>query len=58
MAAGLLCAFTLFPAWGADGVPLAGAIAMIVPLLVVPVVSLLTPPLDPALVKAAFDGPG
>jgi Na+/proline symporter len=57
MAAGLLCAFTLFPAWGGDGVPLAGAIAMIVPLLVVPLVSLLTRPLDPELVTAAFGGP-
>lgn len=57
MAAGLLCAFTLFPAWGGDGVPLAGAIAMIVPLLVVPLVSLLTRPLDPKLVTAAFGGP-
>jgi solute:Na+ symporter, SSS family len=54
MAAGLACALILFPAWGGDGVPLAGAITMLVPLLVVPVVSLLTPAPDPALVAAAF----
>jgi solute:Na+ symporter, SSS family len=54
IASGLLAAFVLFPGWGADGVPLAGAIAMIIPLLVVPVVSLLGPAPAPALVDAAF----
>jgi Na+/proline symporter len=56
---GLAAAFVLFPAWGADGVPLAGAITTLLPLVVVPVVSLLGPPPDPALVRAAFgDGGG
>ena len=54
MASGLACALVLFPAWGADGVPLAGAITMFVPVLVVPVVSLLTAPPPAALVAAAF----
>jgi Na+/proline symporter len=55
---GLLAAFVLFPAWGGDGVPLAGAIATLVPLAVVPVVSLLGPAPDPDLVRAAFGDPG
>lgn len=55
MAVGLASAFTLFSAWGADGVPLAGAITMFLPLLVVPVVSLLSPRPAAALVAAAFD---
>ena len=54
IASGLGAAFVLFPAWGSDGVPLAGAIAMLLPLVVVPVVSLLGPAPDPALVRAAF----
>lgn len=54
IATGLGAAFLLFPAWGADGVPLAGAVVMLVPLVVVPAVSLLTPAPDPALVRAAF----
>lgn len=54
IASGLVSAFVLFPAWGQDGVPLAGAVAMLVPLAVVPLVSLLTPPPDAALVSAAF----
>jgi Na+/proline symporter len=54
VAAGLASAFTLFPKWGPDGVPLAGAITMFLPLVVVPVVSLLTTPPDPALVEKAF----
>ena len=57
IAAGLGCALVLFLAWGADGVPLAGAITMAVPMAVVPVVSLLTPAPDPALVAAAFGAP-
>ncbi|HUK66320.1 MAG TPA: sodium:solute symporter family protein [Anaeromyxobacteraceae bacterium] len=54
MASGLACAFVLFPAWGPDGVPLAGALAMSVPLLVVPLVSLFTRAPQPSLVAAAF----
>ena len=56
IATGLASALILFGAWGADGVPLAGAITMLLPLGVVPVVSLLTKPPDPALVDRAFKG--
>jgi Na+/proline symporter len=56
IASGLAAAFTLFPAWGGDGVPLAGAIAMAVPLLVVPAVSLVTAPPEAARVDRAFGG--
>jgi hypothetical protein len=44
----------LFPAWGADGVPLAGAIATLLPLAVLPAVSLLTRVPEAALVARAF----
>jgi Na+/proline symporter len=54
MACGIVTAFVLFPTWGADGVPLAGAITMVVPLIVVPVVSLLTKAPDAALIAKAF----
>jgi solute:Na+ symporter, SSS family len=54
--AGLGSAFVLFPAWGQDGVPLAGAVTMILPLLVVPLVSLLTRRPDQQLVAKAFLG--
>jgi Na+/proline symporter len=56
--AGLVTAFVLFPLWGGDGVPLAGAIAMVVPLAVVPIVSLLTRAPDDARVAAAFGDAG
>ena len=58
IATGLACALLLFPIWGGDGVPLAGAITLLAPLVVVPVVSLLTPAPDPALVARAFGGDG
>jgi len=51
---GLASALTLFLLWGEPGVPLAGAITMFLPLIVVPVVSLLTPPPPAALVAKAF----
>jgi SSS family transporter len=57
IAAGLGAAFVLFPAWGPDGVPLAGAVVMLVPLAVVPAVSLLGKAPEPALVRAAFGEP-
>jgi solute:Na+ symporter, SSS family len=53
---GLISAVTLFTIWGQDGVPLAGAITMFLPLIVVPVVSLFTQPPDAALIKQAFEG--
>jgi len=54
IAVGLVSAFTLFSTWGADGVPLAGAITMFLPLVVVPLVSLITPRLPGKVVDAAF----
>jgi solute:Na+ symporter, SSS family len=51
---GLTCAVTLFTKWGTDGVPLAGAITMTLPLIVVPLVSLVTRPPKKELVDAAF----
>jgi SSS family transporter len=54
MATGLVTAVVLFLAWGADGVPLAGAVAMILPLLVVPAVSAVTRAPAPEIVNAAF----
>lgn len=58
IAVGLISAFTLFSTWGADGVPLAGAITMFLPLVVVPLVSLITPRLPKAVVDAAFEAGG
>jgi solute:Na+ symporter, SSS family len=58
IATGLGSAFLLFPAWGQDGVPLAGAVAMLLPLVVVPVVSLVTPAPAAAAVEAAFGAEG
>ncbi|MFA5206433.1 MAG: sodium:solute symporter [Lentisphaeria bacterium] len=54
---GLGLAILLFPerwGWGQAGVPLAGAITMFVPLLVVPLVSLFTKPPRPELIELAF----
>jgi solute:Na+ symporter, SSS family len=51
---GLVSAFVLFPKWGQDGVPLAGAIIMLLPLVVVPLVSLVTRPPDKELLDRAF----
>jgi solute:Na+ symporter, SSS family len=55
IAVGLTCAFTLFTKWGPDGVPLAGAITMILPMIVVPLVSLVTHPPKKELIDAAFE---
>ncbi len=54
MATGLGTAFTLFILWGKDGIPLAGAITMFVPLAVVPAVSLVSRPVSEELLKRAF----
>jgi SSS family transporter len=51
---GLASAFILFLLWGKDGIPLAGAITMFLPLLVVPLVSLFTKPLPKEIVEQAF----
>lgn len=51
---GLASAFTLFSKWGQDGVPLAGAVTMMVPLIVVPIVSLMSKPPAADLIAKAF----
>jgi SSS family transporter len=51
---GLGSACILFPTWGPDGVPLAGAITMFLPLIVLPIVSVLTEPPKPEIVATAF----
>ncbi len=56
--AGITCAFTLFMLWGKEGIPLAGAITMFLPLLVVPAVSLMTAPLPQSMVDLAFNEKG
>ena len=54
---GLASAFTLFSTWGQDGVPLAGAVTMLLPLIVVSVVSLMTKPPEQELLAKAFGDP-
>jgi Na+/proline symporter len=54
MLAGLGSAVGLFLIWGKPNIPVAAAIAMILPLLVMPVISLITKPLDHNTVTTAF----
>ncbi|HTY87749.1 MAG TPA: sodium/solute symporter [Candidatus Acidoferrum sp.] len=54
MIAGVGTAVILFLKWGKPLIPVAGAIAMFLPLLVVPVVSLLTRPPKPEIIETAF----
>lgn len=54
MISGVGTAVGLFWLWGKPSVPVAGAIAMFLPLLVVPVVSLLTQPPQPETIAKAF----
>lgn len=57
MAAGLGSAITLFSLWGKPGIPVAGAVAILLPLVVVPVVTLLTPrPADDHVQRVFGDG--
>ncbi len=51
---GLLSTFILFWAWGSPGVPLAGAITMFLPMIVVPVVSWMTKPPSKEIIALAF----
>jgi hypothetical protein len=44
----------LFLLWGKPLIPVAGAIAMFLPLLVVPVVSLMSQPPKPEIIAIAF----
>jgi len=54
---GLLCAGVLFELWGQDGVAVAGAITMFLPLIIVPIVSLLTAPPAQTIINSAFNDP-
>lgn len=54
MVSGLGLAVGLFLLWKAPGVPVAGAVAMMVPLAVMPAVTLMTRPPAPEHVAAAF----
>lgn len=56
MIVALVNEITLISIWGQNGAPLAGAITMVLPLIVVPVVSLMTRPPEAALIKQAFEG--
>jgi Na+/proline symporter len=55
MIVALVNEITLISIWGQNGAPLAGAITMVLPLIVVPVVSLMTRPPEAALIKQAFE---
>ncbi len=54
MISGVGTAVVLFFLWGKPLIPVAGAIAMFLPLQVVPVVSLLSRPQAPEVVATAF----
>jgi solute:Na+ symporter, SSS family len=54
MIAGVGSAVGLFVLWGKPHIPVAGAIAMFLPLVVLPVVSLMTDPPDQELLAKAF----
>jgi len=54
MIGGVGTSIALFVLWGSANIPVAGAIAMAVPVIVTPIVSLLTPPPPQAMVDAAF----
>jgi Na+/proline symporter len=54
MISGVGTAVVLFFLWGKPLIPVAGAIAMFLPLVVVPVVSLLTQPPKPEIIATAF----
>jgi SSS family solute:Na+ symporter len=54
MVSGVGTSIVLFALWGKANIPVAGAVAMLVPLVVTPLVSLLTPPPPADLVAKAF----
>jgi SSS family transporter len=58
MISGVGTAVALFSLWGKPFIPVAGAIAMFLPLLVVPAVSLLTRPPRPEIIATAFGEKG
>ena len=55
MATGLFLSIYLFYAWGPANSPIASAVAMIAPFIVVPLVSLFTQPPDAKLLEKAFN---
>ena len=56
MVVGVCTAIALFIKYGQPGVPVAGATAILVPYIVVPLVTLFTKPMDAEVVKVAFEG--
>ena len=54
MLSGVGLAIGLFVLWGKPSIPVAGAIAMVIPLLLMPLVSLLTQPPKPEVIARAF----
>lgn len=54
MVSGVVISVALLYRWGSANIPVSAAVAMIVPLIVVPVVSLMTQPLPSSLVNKAF----
>jgi solute:Na+ symporter, SSS family len=54
MFSGLAISVGLYVKWGEKGIPLAGAIAMVTPVVIMPIVSLLTTPPHQDLIDAAF----
>lgn len=55
IATGLLCAVALFLLWGKEGIPLAGAVTMFLPMIVVPLVSVLTRRPSQETIDRAFE---
>jgi SSS family solute:Na+ symporter len=56
MITGLVTSITLFYVMGAANSPIASSIAMIIPFIVIPVVSIFTKPPDKELIDKAFTG--
>jgi solute:Na+ symporter, SSS family len=54
IASGLIPMILLYLAWGEPGIPVAGTVAMVLPMIVIPIVSLLTAPPPKALLDKAF----
>jgi solute:Na+ symporter, SSS family len=58
MLAGVGTSVGLVALWGKPSIPVAGALAMVLPLAVMPLVSLFTRPPGPELIARAFGSPG
>lgn len=55
IATGLVCAVALFLLWGKEGIPLAGAVTMFLPIIVVPLVSVATRRPSQETIDRAFE---